>query len=576
MTITTWLASGNSSNRPGFPFLGKNFVTLMSISPHFAPSPSFGQGSVSPYTIKLRTAAKSVTGRNVKQGKFSRRLAEATIGSSSAASSRRAKIICTVGPACNSEAILRDLMRLGMDVARLNFSHGSHEEHKQNIERLRRAAEREKRTICIMQDLQGPKIRTGRLMGHASVTLKAGSQVTITPRKIEGTSALISTTFQELAREVEPGARILLSDGLIELRVIRVRGEEVECEVINGGQLSEHQGINLPGVALSIPALTDKDRADLDFGLKHGVDMVALSFVRSAADVRQAKQIILDHGSDVPVIAKLEKPQALQVLEEIFAAADGVMVARGDLGVELAPEKVPVIQKHVIRRSAEWRKPVITATQMLESMIENPRPTRAEASDVANAIFDGTDAVMLSAETASGRYPRETVAMMSRIVVEAETHLQDFAQPRRRREKHSLTIAEAICESISHAAEDLPMGAIAVFTESGNTARMISKYRPKAPVYAFSQALSVCNRMNLLWGVHPVRHEQTHNADGMAAAAERELLRQGRIKEGDVLGVVAGTQMASGSTNFVRLHAVKAPAPEKRLPAKKQPTGRRQ
>lgn len=512
----------------------------------------------------------------MKQGRFSQKFDARATNSWSVDSPRRAKIICTVGPACNSEAILRDLMRLGMDVARLNFSHGTHAEHKQSIERLRRAAEREKRTICILQDLQGPKIRTGRLKGHAPITINAGSQIRITPQEIEGTPAVISTTFPELAREVQPGARILLSDGLIELRVVRVRGEDVECEVVNGGQLGEHQGINLPGVALSIPALTEKDRTDLEFGLKHGADLVALSFVRSPADVRQAKQIILDHGSDVPVIAKLEKPQALEVLEEIFAAADGVMVARGDLGVELAPEKVPVIQKHVIRRSAEWRKPVIIATQMLESMIENPRPTRAEASDVANAIFDGTDAVMLSAETANGRYPREAVAMMARIVIEAEGNLPEFMQPRRRREKHSPTIAEAICESISHAAEDLPMGAIAVFTESGNTARMISKYRPKTPVYAFTQALRVCNRMNLLWGVHPVWHEQAHNADGMVAAAEQELLRQGRIKEGDVLGVVAGTQMASGSTNFMRLHAVRAQEIQTLSRTKKQLTGRRQ
>jgi len=234
------------------------------------------------------------------------------------------------------------------------------------------------------------------------------------------------------------------------------------------------------------------------------------------------------------------------------------MVARGDLGVEMPPEKVPVIQKHVIRRSAQWRKPVIIATQMLESMIENPRPTRAEASDVANAIFDGTDAVMLSAETASGRYPREAVAMMARIIIEAEKNLPDFSPPRRRRDKHSLTVAEAICESISHAAEDLHMGAIAVFTDSGNTARMISKYRPKASIYAFSQGWAVCNRMNLFWGVHPVPHAQAHNADGMVAAAEQELLRRRRIKAEDVLGVVAGTKMASGSTNFMRLHRVAA------------------
>ena len=471
---------------------------------------------------------------------------------------RRAKIICTLGPSCNSEMMLRDLMRQGMDVARLNFSHGSHEEHGRVIERVRRAAEREKRSICILQDLQGPKIRTGILQDHSPVLLSAGSRVTITPREIAGTEKIISTTFKELSREVEPGARILLSDGLIELRVVWVRGAEVECEVVNGGQLGEHKGINLPGVALSIPALTEKDRVDLEFGLKHGVDMVAVSFVRSAADVGIVKQLIAEQGSDLPVIAKLEKPQALDNLEDIFEIADGVMVARGDLGVEMPPEKVPVIQKHVIQRSEQWRKPVIIATQMLESMIENPRPTRAEASDVANAIFDGTDVVMLSAETATGLYPREAVAMMARIIVEAEGNQPDQAPPRRRREKHSFTIAEAICESISHAAEDLHMGAIAVFTESGNTARMISKYRPKAPVYAFTQVLTVCNRMNLLWGVNPVWHRQTHNADSMVTAAEQELLRQKRVKAGDVLGVVAGTQMASGSTNFMRLHTVTA------------------
>ena len=473
-------------------------------------------------------------------------------------SSRRAKIICTIGPACNTEAILRDLMRLGMDVARLNFSHGSHPEHARNIERLRRAAQREKRTICILQDLQGPKIRTGQLKAHAAVTLQSGARLTITPRDIEGSAALISTTFPGLAREVRAGARILLSDGLIELRVLRVRGGDVECEVVNGGVLGEHKGINLPGVALSIPALTEKDRADLKFGLKHGVDAVAISFVRSVNDVQLANQWISSQESDVPVIAKLEKPQALDQLEQILEAADGVMVARGDLGVEMLPEQVPAIQKHIIRRAAEWRKPVITATQMLESMIENPRPTRAEASDVANAVFDGTDAVMLSAETATGRYPRQTVAMMAKIVAEAERHLQDFAAPPRRRSRLALTIAETICESVSHAAEDLPMGAIAVFTESGNTARMISKYRPRASVYAFAHRPAVCNRLNLYWGVRPVLTEPTLSAEHMLITAERELLHQGKIHQGDVLGVVAGTHMGSGSTNFFRLHTVDA------------------
>jgi pyruvate kinase len=480
----------------------------------------------------------------------------------SRAATRRAKIICTIGPSCNTEPMLRDLMRLGMDVARLNFSHGTHDDHARNIERLRRVAEQENRTICILQDLQGPKIRTGSLKDHKPITLVTGSHVTITPKDIEGTPALISTTFTTLARELRPDARILLCDGLIELRVAKISGDDVECEVINGGQLGEHQGINLPGAALSIPALTGKDRKDLEFGLKHDVDIVALSFVRSASDVLTVKKIIAEHGGTTPVIAKLEKPQAIEHLEQIFEAADGVMVARGDLGVEMAPEKVPVIQKHIIRRSAEWRKPVITATQMLESMIENPRPTRAEASDVANAVFDGTDAVMLSAETASGSYPREAVAMMAKIVVEAESNMGEFTMPRRR-SRRSLSIAETVCESIAHAAEDLDMGAIAVFTDTGNTARLISKFRPQTSIYAFSHAGPVCNRMNLLWGVHPVPHSQAQTVEGMVSASEEQLLYKGCVKTGDVLGVVGGTKMSTGSTNFMRLHIVKATEAQK-------------
>jgi len=481
-------------------------------------------------------------------------LSAATGVSSSAP--RRAKIICTIGPASNNEAMMRDLLRLGMDVARLNFSHGSHEDHAHNIARLRRAAEREKRTVCILQDLQGPKIRTGLLEQRKPVLIKTGSIVTITPHDAPGNATRISTTFPDLARELTIGARILLSDGLIELRVRGVRGKNVLCDVVNGGLLGEHKGINLPGVALSIPALTEKDRKDLEFGLRHGVDAVAISFVRTAADVTMVKQIIASQQSDVPVIAKLEKPQAIDHLEEILEASDGVMVARGDLGVEVAPEKVPVIQKHVIRRAAAWRKPVITATQMLESMIENPRPTRAEASDVANAIFDGTDAVMLSAETASGKYPRESVSIMSRIVVEAECNPPDFEHTRRRRDHRSLSVAETICESIAHAAEDLPMGAIAVFTETGNTARMISKHRPKAAIYAFTHISPVVQRLNLYWGVRPVRCPQARSAEQMVTLAEQVLLQRGQLKPGDVLGVVAGTRQASGSTNLMRLHVV--------------------
>ena len=468
---------------------------------------------------------------------------------------RRAKIVCTVGPASNSEGVLRELMLAGMDVARLNFSHGEHSAHAEVIRRLRKVAAELNRSICILQDLQGPKIRTGRLKQGKPVLLQAGATLTITPREVPGTARLVSTTFPTLAREVRPGARILLSDGLIELRVQRVRGAEVECEVANGGLLGEHKGINLPGAAIRVPALTAKDVRDLEFGLEHGVDAVAVSFVRSAEDVREAKRMIAARRLDVPVIAKLEKPQAIDQLEEIFDACDGVMVARGDLGVEMPPETVPVIQKHIIGRAAEWRKPVITATQMLESMIENPRPTRAEASDVANAIFDGTDAVMLSAETAGGKYPRQAVAMMDRIIRESESHMPGWP-PARRREHRGLSIAETICESVAHAAQDLEMRAIAVFTETGSTARLISKYRPSAQIYAFSARPEVSQRCHLFWGVQPVATEPALGVEEMVRAAEQELLRQKAVEPGDILGVVAGTRMASGSTNFMRLHVV--------------------
>ena len=469
---------------------------------------------------------------------------------------RRAKIVCTIGPASSSEGMIRELLRAGMDVARLNFSHSTHEEHARLIERLRRAAEKEDRTLAILQDLQGPKIRTGRLKFRRPMALKPGSPLTITPRDVPGTSLLISTSYPRLAEDLAVGARVLLSDGLIELRVTAIHGADVECEVINGGMLGEHQGINLPGTELQVPAVTEKDKRDLRFGLKHGVDLVAVSFVRRGEDVLAAKRLISEQGSDIPVIAKLEKPQAIDRLEEILEIADGVMVARGDLGVEVAPEKVPVIQKHIIQRAGDWRKPVITATQMLESMIENPRPTRAEASDVANAVFDGTDAVMLSAETASGKYPREAVTMMGRIVAEAESdHGMDVLRLRRH-DVRKLSIAETICQSVAHAAHDLEMRAIAVFTETGTTARLISKYRPTAPIYAFTPFPQVANRLNLLWGVCPILERTAFSGDEMVRAAEHELLRRHAVSAGDVIGVVAGTQMSSGSTNFMRLHVV--------------------
>ena len=468
---------------------------------------------------------------------------------------RRAKIVCTIGPACNSEQMIRELMLRGMNVARLNFSHGTHEEHARVIRRLRKVAGELGRTICILQDLQGPKIRTGRLRSRAPVVLQKGQKVTITAKDVMGTASLIATTYLGLANDVKPGERILLSDGRIELVVQAIHGADVVCEVLNGGTLGEHQGINLPGTNISIPSLTEKDEKDLEFGLKHAVDAVAISFVRTAEDVLRAKRAMAALGRSVPLVAKLEKPQAIENLDAILEASEGVMVARGDLGVEVAPEKVPLIQKFVIRRALDFRKPVITATQMLESMTEYPRPTRAEASDVANAIFDGTDAVMLSGETAMGKFPREAVEMMARIVAEAEAHPFHPLLPGHRQARH-LSVAETICESMAHAAKDLDIRAIAVFTETAATARMLSKHRPAADIYAFTQFETVCNRMNLLWGVAPLCCSGNLSAAEMAEFAEAELMRLGALCGGDVFGLVAGTTNNSGATNFMRLITV--------------------
>src|ERR1700761_3218088 len=475
---------------------------------------------------------------------------------------RRAKIVGTLGPASSTESTFRELVRAGLDVARLNFSHGTQPEKLKLIEMVRKIAKEEGKPICILGDLQGPKIRTGHLKNRIPVQLKAGQRLTITPRDIPGTSTVISTTFPTLAENLEPGARILLSDGLIELRVVEVPGEDVECEVINGGLLGEHKGINLPGIAVRVPSLTEKDEKDLEFAVKNGVDAIAVSFVRTAEDVRLVKQRIASLGADTWVVAKLEKPQAIDNLESILDVTDGVMVARGDLGVEMPPEKVPAIQKHVIRRAADHRKPVITATQMLESMIENPRPTRAEASDVANAVYDGTDAVMLSAESAAGKYPVEAVKMMDRIVIESEAVM--FADPAayRRRSAHvRLSISETICESMAHAAEDLDIGAIAIFTATGTTARQLSKWRPKPPIFALSSVPKVIRRMNLLWGVHPLICAKMSTTESMVEEAEDILTAGGYVKSHEILGIVAGTRTLTGSTNFLRLHVLGDRAP---------------
>ena len=470
---------------------------------------------------------------------------------------RRAKIVATLGPSCSTPEVFRALVRAGLDVARLNFSHGSHEQKAELIRMVRNVAREEGKPICILADLQGPKIRTGKLKDHKPVQLVAGKRLTITPREIAGTAAMVGTTFTTLAENLESGSRILLSDGLIELRVERVDGVDVICEIVNGGMLGENKGINLPGIPVKVPSLTEKDEEDLIFAIGQNVDTVAVSFVRTAEDVRHVKSRLAALNSDAWVIAKLEKPQAIEHLDSILEIADGIMVARGDLGVEVPPEKVPAIQKHIIRRAAEYRKPVITATQMLESMIENPRPTRAEASDVANAIYDGTDAVMLSGETAAGKYPVETVAMMAKIVMETEYQIRIDPAPK---QKHlgvaRLSVAETICESMAHAADDLDVAAIAIFTETGMTARLLSKYRPDPPIYALSPFEKVINRSMMLWGTYPLLCDRFRDTDKLVNMAEGMLESLGHVQQRQVMGIVAGTRTRSGATNFMRLHMV--------------------
>jgi pyruvate kinase len=468
---------------------------------------------------------------------------------------RRAKIVCTIGPSTRSPERLRELMEAGMDVARLNFSHGNHADHARLMADLRQLSRELGRPLAILQDLRGPKIRVGELEA-GFVELQTGQSLVLTTEKVKGNSSRVSTSYQQLPQDVHQGDEILLNDGLLRLVVKQVGQGEVECRVVDGGILRAGAGINLPGVELSAPSLTEKDHLDLAFGMAQGVDFVALSFVRQAADIVQLKEILERAGSPIPVVAKLEKPQAIDALDDILQVADGVMVARGDLGVELSPERVPFIQKTIIRKAFRAQVPVITATQMLESMIAHPRPTRAEASDVANAVFDGTDAVMLSGETAVGQYPVEAVRMMDRIVREAERHATFTPERRRRAEQdRPLSFPDAMADAAGRVAADLKAAAIIAFTQSGFTARLISKYRPSTPIIAFTPNERVFRCLCLYWGVQPRHALFIEDTDQMIEAVDARLRREGLIREGDRLVILAGTPSThSGTTNLMRLH----------------------
>ncbi len=471
---------------------------------------------------------------------------------------RRAKIVATIGPATATPEALEQLLANGVDVARLNFSHGSHADHAATLGRIRAASRHLGKPVAVLQDLQGPKIRTGPLKaGRAGVTLVTGQRIDITTAgEVVGDEHLVSTTYLHLAEDVKPGDRLLIDDGLLELRVLSTDGVKVTAEVVEGGPLGENKGINLPGVALRTEAMSDKDKADLAFGLANGVDAVALSFVRTAQDVLLCRRLMEQAGRVVPVIAKIEKPEALDEIDAILAAADGLMVARGDLGVEIAPERVPGIQKMLCQKANALGKPVIIATQMLNSMIDHPRPTRAEASDVANGIWDGADAVMLSGETASGRHPLAAVQMMDRIVREAEATAGTRRVPGLT-EAVPAPMDEVVAAAACRAAGSSGAVAVCCFTMSGSTARLLAHFRPAVPVVAFSTDQSVRRRCALYWGVIPALMEPVKNADAMAEAVAERLVADGIARPGDRLVLVYGSPVGvAGMTNSVRLHQI--------------------
>ncbi|WP_176065307.1 pyruvate kinase [Anaeromyxobacter diazotrophicus] len=472
---------------------------------------------------------------------------------------RRAKIVATLGPASQDPETIQKLLEVGVDVARLNFSHGRLEDHADVLDRIRAASRRLVKAVAVLQDLQGPKIRTGTLKaGKIGVLLENGHEITITTEAdFPGDEKLISTTYRHLAEDVRPGDRLLVDDGLLELRVLASDGVRARCEVVEGGVLKEHKGINLPGVALRAQAMSEKDKRDLAFGLAHGVDYVALSFVRSPEDIELCRAEMERFGRVVPIIAKIEKPEAIEAIDGIIAAADGLMVARGDLGVEIQPERVPTIQKVLLRKANTAGKPVIVATQMLESMIEHPRPTRAEASDVANAIWDGADAVMLSGESASGRYPILAVQMMDRIVREAEHHLQLGKIPAPDVWTGPGPFNAVVAGAAVRAAQDAQAVAVVCFTLAGTTARLLSHQRPHVPIIAFSPDQAIRRRIALYWGVLPKVMEPIRNADLMCEMVSDRLLADGVAKAGDRVVLVYGSPMGvPGATNSIRLHQI--------------------
>ncbi|NWF26277.1 pyruvate kinase [Streptomyces sp. PKU-EA00015] len=469
---------------------------------------------------------------------------------------RRAKIVCTLGPATDTYDQIKALVEAGMDVARFNLSHGTYADHEERYGHVRKASDETGRSVGVLADLQGPKIRLGRFR-EGPVLLERGDEFTITVEDIEGDRHICGTTYKGLAADVTRGERILVDDGKVALEVTEVDGTRVRTVVAEGGMVSDHKGLNLPGVAVSVPALSEKDVEDLRWALRIGADVIALSFVRSGRDIDDVHRVMAEEGRRIPVIAKVEKPQAVENIDDIVAAFDGIMVARGDLGVEMPLEQVPIVQKRAVKLAKRNAKPVIVATQMLDSMIDNSRPTRAEASDVANAVMDGTDAVMLSGETSVGKYPVETVRTMSRIVEAAEEDVLAKGLPPLTERNKPRTQGGAVARAAAEMGDFLGAKFLVAFTQSGDTVRRLSRYRSPIPLLAFTPDPSTRSQLNLTWGVETFLGPHVESTDAMVAQVDEELLKIGRCRKGDIVVITAGSPPGvPGSTNLVRVHRI--------------------
>lgn len=470
---------------------------------------------------------------------------------------RKTKIVCTIGPASESVEKLVQLINAGMNVARLNFSHGSHEEHAGRIVNIREAAKQTGKTVAILLDTKGPEIRTLDFEG-GQAELIAGNEVVITTEPVVGTAEKFAVSYEGLIDDVHIGSRILIDDGLIGLEVIDIEGNEIRTKILNSGLVKNKKGVNVPNVRVNLPGITDKDVCDIKFGIEQGVDFIAASFVRKASDVLEIQELLGNHNADyIQIISKIENQEGIDNIDEILEVSDGLMVARGDMGVEIPPEEVPVVQKSLIKKCNILGKPVITATQMLDSMQRNPRPTRAEASDVANAILDGTDAIMLSGETAAGSYPVESVAMMNSIAVRIEKSLQYDDLFLKRKKENRCTITDAIGQSVASTAISLQVAAIITPTESGHTSKMISKYRPKAPILAITSDSRICRRLALVWGVQSEYREKVTSTDEMLQNAMNAAQEAKFISNGDTVIITAGLPIGeTGTTNMMKIHVV--------------------